>query len=85
MSGSEQVMTILLEADEMRLIQRSWPHDMRLAVCLMPSGDCQLMLYHRDESQVFPTRLKKHLGLRESEIAIHPSVDGFAERSAKIF
>ena len=83
MSGPEQIMSVLLDAEDMRLIHRTWPRDMRLGVCLMPSGDCQLMLFHQDESIGFPERLKDHFGLRASEISIHPKVAGFATHPMK--
>lgn len=83
MSGPEQIMSVLLDAEDMRLIHRSWPIDMRLGVCLMQSGDCQLMLFHQDESVSFPQRLKDHFGLRASEISIHPQVAGFATHPMK--
>ena len=83
MSRPEQIMSVLLDAEDMRLIHRSWPVDMRLGVCLMPSGDCQLMLFHQDESLGFPERLKDHFGLRASEISIHPKVAGFATHPMK--
>lgn len=83
MSRPEQIMSVLLDAEDMRLIHRAWPVDMRLGVCLMPSGDCQLMLFHQDESTGFPDRLKDHFGLRASEISIHPKVAGFATHPMK--
>lgn len=83
MSGPEQIMSVLLDAEDMRLIHTSWPQDMRLGVCLMPSGDCQLMLFHQDESIGFPERLKDHFGLRASEISIHPKVAGFSTHPMK--
>ena len=83
MSRPEQIMSVLLDAEDMRLIHRAWPVDMRLGVCLMPSGDCQLMLFHQDESRGFPDRLKDHFGLRASEISIHPKVAGFATHPMK--
>lgn len=83
MSRPEQIMSVLLDAEDMRLIHRGWPQDMRLGVCLMPSGDCQLMLFHQDESLGFPERLKDHFGLRASEISIHPKVAGFATHPMK--
>ncbi|GAA6209920.1 hypothetical protein NBRC116601_32130 [Cognatishimia sp. WU-CL00825] len=83
MFGTEQVMTVMLEAEELRLLHRDWPADMRLAVCLMPSGECQLMLFRQEEAGVFPQRLRKHLGLRPEEISIHPPVSGFPSRQMK--
>ena len=83
MSGPEQVMSVLLDAEDMRLIDQSWPGDMRVGVCLMPSGECELMLFHREESERFPDRLRDHFGLRPSEISIHPQVPGFATHQMK--
>ncbi|MGH1466605.1 MAG: hypothetical protein ACRBBQ_14730 [Cognatishimia sp.] len=83
MFGTEQVMTVMLEAEELRLLHRDWPANMRLAVCLMPSGECQLLLFRQEEAGLFPQRLRKHLGLRPEEISIHPPVAGFPSRQMK--
>lgn len=83
MSGSEQVMAVLLEEDDLRLVHRDWPSKMRLAVCLMPSGDCQLLLFRQEEAGIFAQRLRKHLGLRSDEICIYPPVHGFPSRQLR--
>lgn len=83
MSGSEQVMAVLLEEDDLRLVHRDWPSKMRLAVCLMPSGDCQLLLFRQEEAGIFAQRLRKHLGLRSEEICIYPPVHGFPTRQLR--
>lgn len=83
MSGSEQVMAVLLEEDDLRLVHRDWPSKMRLAVCLMPSGDCQLLLFRQEEAGIFAQRLRKHLGLRADEICIYPPVHGFPSRQLR--
>lgn len=83
MFGNEQIMAVLLEADDLRLVHRSWPLNMRLAVCLMPSGECQLMLFREEEAATFPKRLRKHLGLRSEELSIYPPVAGFPSRAVK--
>lgn len=83
MFGKEQIMAVLLEADDLRLVHRSWPLNMRLAVCLMPSGECQLLLFREEEASMFPQRLRKHLGLRSEELSIYPPVAGFPSRAVK--
>ena len=83
MSGNEQVMAVLLEEDDLRLVHRDWPRKMRLAVCLMPSGDCQLLLFRQEEAGIFAARLRKHLGLRPAELCIHPPVHGFPTRQLR--
>jgi len=83
MSGIEQVMAVLLEEDDLRLVHRDWPRKMRLAVCLMPNGDCQLLLFRQEEAGIFAARLRKHLRLRASELCIHPPVHGFPTRQLR--
>lgn len=83
MSGNEQVMAVLLEEDDLRLVHRDWPRKMRLAVCLMPSGDCQLLLFRQEEAGLVAARLRKHLGLRSAELCIHPPVHGFPTRQLR--
>ena len=83
MSGSEQVMAVMLEEEDLRMVHRDWPTKMRLAVCLMPSGDCQLLLFRQEEANVFAQRLRKHLGLRPEEICLYPPVHGFPSRQLR--
>ncbi len=83
MSGSEQVMAVMLEEDDLRMVHRDWPRKMRLAVCLMPSGDCQLLLFRQEEAGIFAARLRKHLGLRAAEVCIYPPVHGFPTRQLR--
>lgn len=81
MSGTEQVMAILLEAEDIRIVHPEWPMNMRLSMCLMPSGDCQILLFRQEEADRFPERLRKHLGLRAEELSLHPEVEGFPTRT----
>ncbi|MDC0739448.1 hypothetical protein N6L24_14260 [Cognatishimia sp. SS12] len=76
-------MAVLLESDDLRQVHRTWPMNMRLAVCLMPSGDCQLLMFRQEEFSSFPQRLRKHLGLRPEELSIYPPVPGFPSRGLK--
>lgn len=80
MFDNQQIMAVLLEAEDLRAVHRTWPMNMRLAVCLMPSGECQLLLFREEETGAFPNRLRKHLGLRPDEICLHPPVPGFSSR-----
>lgn len=83
MSGNEQVMAVMLEEDDLRMVHRDWPRKMRLAVCLMPSGECQLLLFRQEEAGIFAARLRKHLGLRAAEVCIYPPVHGFPSRQLR--
>ncbi len=81
MSGKEKVMAVLMGPVEVRQTFRDWPEKMCLAVCLMESGDCQLIVFHRDEAEVFPVRLQTHLRLTAQELCFFPAVPGYASRS----
>ncbi|GAA6199897.1 hypothetical protein [Aquicoccus sp. SU-CL01552] len=81
MSGKEKVMAVLMGPVEVRQTFRDWPEKMCLAVCLMESGDCQLIVFHRDEAEVFPARLQAHLRLTGQELCFFPAVPGYASRS----
>ncbi|SHH78699.1 hypothetical protein [Cognatishimia maritima] len=83
MSGSENILVVLLEEDDLRMVHRDWPRKMRLAVCLMPSGDCQLLLFRQEEAGIFAARLRKQLGLRAKEICVYPPVHGFPTRQLR--
>jgi len=81
MSGKEKVMAVLMGPVEVRQTFRDWPEKMCLAVCLMESGDCQLIVFHQDEAEVFPARLQSHLRLTGQELCFFPAVPGYASRS----
>ncbi|GHG85552.1 hypothetical protein [Pseudodonghicola xiamenensis] len=81
MSGKEQVMAVLMGPAEVRQTFRDWPGDMCLAVCLMQSGDCQLMVFHHEEAGIFPRRLQGQLALRSGDLCFFPPVEGFATRA----
>ena len=81
MSGKEKVMAVLMGPVEVRQTFRDWPEKMCLAVCLMESGDCQLIVFHQDEAEVFPERLQAHLRLSPREICFFPAVPGYASRT----
>ncbi|WP_417672490.1 hypothetical protein [Pseudodonghicola sp.] len=81
MSGKEQVMAVLMGPADVRQTFRDWPGDMCLAVCLMQSGDCQLMVFHHQEAETYPRRLQRQLALRSGDMCFFPAVEGFASRS----
>ena len=81
MSGKEKVMAVLMGPVEVRQTFRDWPEKMCLAVCLMESGDCQLIVFHQGEAEVFPARLQAHLRLSPRELCFFPAVPGYASRT----
>lgn len=80
-AGKEKVMAVLMGPVEVRQSFRDWPADMCLAVCLMESGDCQLVVFQQDEAELFPQRLQEHLGLRGGELCFFPAVPGYRTRT----
>ncbi|MDK3016736.1 hypothetical protein [Pseudodonghicola flavimaris] len=80
MSASEQVMIVLMGPAEVRQTFRDWPADMCLAVCLMESGDCQLVVFRHDEVAAFPRRLQRQLGVAADALCFFPAVTGYATR-----
>lgn len=81
MSGKEKVMAVLMGPVEVRQTFRDWPADMCLAVCLMESGDCQLVVFQQEEADLFPPRLQEHLGLRGDELCFFPAMPGYPTRT----
>ena len=81
MAGKERVMAVLMGPVEVRQTFRDWPADMCLAVCLMENGDCQLVVFHQQEAELFPPRLQEHLSLRGDELCFFPSVPGYPSRT----
>jgi len=81
MSGKEKVMAVLMGPVEVRQTFRDWPADMCLAVCLMESGDCQLVVFRQEEADLFPPRLQAHLGLRGDELCFFPAMPGYPTRT----
>jgi len=81
MAGKEKVMAVLMGAVEVRQTFRDWPAEMCLAVCLMESGDCQLIVFRQEELEVLPRRLQTHLGLRPDELCFFPAMPGYPTRA----
>lgn len=81
MAGKEQVMAVLMGPVEVRQTFRDWPAEMCLAVCLMESGDCQLVVFRQEELAEFPARLRRHLGVRAGELCFFPRVEGYPTRA----
>lgn len=74
-------MAVLMGPVEVRQTFHEWPAKMCLAVCLMESGDCQLVVFHQDEAGVFPRRLQSHLHLPGDELCFFPAVPGYPSRT----
>lgn len=74
-------MAVLMGSVEVRQVFRDWPEDMSLAVCLMQSGECQLVVFRQEEAEVFPLRLQRHLNLKAQEICFFPPAEGYASQA----
>jgi hypothetical protein len=81
MHCTEKALAVLVDPDELGTIFADWPAEMFLSICLLPNGECQLVVFREEEYQIFLPRLEKHLGLSHDEICVVPKVDGYPTRT----
>lgn len=77
-SGSRLV--VLVDGTDVKHVFASWPQDICLAVCLDPSGDCTMIVFHRQERPGIANHLIARLGWPLDEARFVPRVDGFQTR-----
>ncbi|WP_370399470.1 flagellar motor protein [Sulfitobacter sp. JB4-11] len=77
-SGSRLV--VLVDGTDVKHIFASWPQDICLAVCLDPSGDCSMVVFHRQERPAIARDLTAVLGWPTEQTLFVPRVDGFETR-----
>jgi hypothetical protein len=80
MNDKESALAVLMEAVEVRHVFPQWPDGMNLAICLLDSGECRMFIYRREESETFPTRMRRHLNLPVEEICVFPARAGYPSR-----
>ena len=81
MHCTEKALAVLVDPGELGTIFADWPTEMFLSICLLPNGECQLVVFREEEYQIFLPRLEKHLGLSHDEICVVPKVDGYPTRT----
>lgn len=80
MDKSCRSLVVLVDGTDLKHIFASWPQEICLAVCLDPSGDCSMVVFHRHERPVIASHLIALLGWPAQETFFVPSVDGFETR-----
>ena len=73
-------LVVFLAAEELQQIFETWPHSMRVAVCLKEDGDGRLIVFHDDEGTLLLPRVRRALGPSVTEIAASPNTPGFETR-----
>lgn len=80
MNTSEKALAVLMQPMEVASIFSEWPEEMCLAVCLMPQGDCQMVVFRIEEYATIMPRLVRYLTLDAQEISVLPVIDGYPTR-----
>jgi len=60
-----------------------WPSEMRLALCLHESGACEIIVFHRNETDRIITRMSGILNLRGGSFSIAPKIPGYPTKVIK--
>jgi hypothetical protein len=80
MNDKESALAVLMESVEVRHVFPHWPDGMNLAICLLDSGECRMFIYRREETDSFPTRMRRYLKLPVEDICIFPARAGYPSR-----
>lgn len=80
MIGAEKALVVLLKPAEARSSFRDWPDHVFLAICLLSSGDCHLVVFREEELDSFLPRLTRHLDIASDELCVVPRVAGHPSR-----
>lgn len=79
MSGID-AFAYLFEEDAIRMALRDWPEGMNLAFCLEDSGDCEMIVYHKDEGRAVLRKVAAVLRRSPGQFAVTPEVPGHPTR-----
>ena len=81
MTNSQSALVVLIDAEDVRHAFASWPEEICLAVCLMRDGDCNMVVFRRDERPYIAERIMDVLRLEARDVCFVPQVPGFETRS----
>ncbi|NEK23855.1 flagellar motor protein [Sulfitobacter sp. JBTF-M27] len=81
MTNSQSALIVLIDAEDVRHAFASWPDEICLAACLMRDGDCNMVVFRRDERPHIAERIMDVLRLAARDICFVPQVPGFETRS----
>jgi len=73
-------LAYFLEADQLAGVFADWPDDMNVVLCLEDSGDCEIVVYHRDEGHIVLSRVAGVFGRSVGEFMVVPEVRGYPTR-----
>ena len=77
MSQTESTLVVLIDADDVKDAFSAWPDDICLAVCLHRDGDCNMIVFRRDERPQIPGRLIQVLDVPHEDVCFVPKVHGY--------
>lgn len=80
MDRSGNRLVVLVDGADVRHVFSSWPPDICLAVCLDASGDCTMIVFHREERPGIAGPVLQRLGWTADEASFVPKVEGFRTR-----
>ncbi|WP_407496413.1 hypothetical protein [Pseudooceanicola sp. MF1-13] len=73
-------LAYFLEADQLAGVFADWPDDMNVVLCLEDSGDCEIVVYHRDEGHIVLSRVAGVFGRSVGEFMVVPEMRGYPTR-----
>lgn len=81
-SGMEYAETLvyLVAEDTLSQLHRGWPEGMRAALCLGEEGDCEVVLFHRDELGGIVARIATDLSRDDADFIVVPLTGGYPTR-----
>jgi hypothetical protein len=78
MNRSENTLVVLIDGEDLRDTFPAWPGEICLAACLSRDGDCNMVVFLREERAVIPERLVRMLDLPADDVCFVPEVRGYA-------
>jgi hypothetical protein len=68
------------EPDALLALHADWPEDMRAALCLRSDGDCQIAVFHAEESSDALMAMSRLIRRSASSLVVVPAHEGYATR-----
>lgn len=73
-------LAYFLEADQLAGVFAEWPDDMNVVLCLEDSGDCEIVVYHRDEGHAVLRKVAAVFDRSVGDFMVVPEMRGYPTR-----
>lgn len=68
------------DPDALHALHSDWPEDMRAALCIRSDGDCQIAVFHAEESGDALTAVSRLVRRSAASLVVVPAREGYATR-----